>query len=153
MEALILSFYPVLSTCSDSTGWLCSYLHTQLFFSSILQLWRQVYIRPYGTSCSTGNSSSTSDEDVWCCHSNFFIPVFGMSTLFHRRRPCLLQSLLLHTGMLPEEQWLVVKTLAWASAKLSSESYSQRLWWEWPCSGPIQGRRMVHNPRSYPQHV
>lgn len=103
------------------SGWLSSYLHTQLFFSGILQLWRQVYIRPYGTHCSTGNSSSTSNEDTWGCHSNFFLPVCGMSTLFHHHKPCLLQSLLLHTGMLPEEQWLAVR-LAWASAKLSSDS-------------------------------
>lgn len=31
--------------------------------------------------------------------------------------------------------------------------YSQSLCWEWPCSGPLQGWHMVHNPSSYPQHV
>lgn len=110
--------------CSGSTGWFSSYLHTQLFFSGILQLWTQVYISPYGTHCSTGNSSSTSNKE-WCCHSNFFLPAYGMSTLIHCHKPCLLQSLqslLLHRGVLPEEQWLAVRMLSWASAKLSSDS-------------------------------
>lgn len=80
-------------------------IYTPSYFSQVFSNCEDKFtFRPYGTSCSAGNSSSTSGEDAWCCHSNFFLPVCGMSTLFHHRKPCLLQSLLLHTGMLPEEQ-------------------------------------------------
>lgn len=112
----------MLSTCSGSIGRFSSYLHTQLFFSGILQLWWQVYVRPYGTSCSTGNSSSTSNEDVWCCHSNFFLPVRGMSILSHF--PAFFKAFKAFCSILGcfQNKWLAVKTLAWASAKLSSDS-------------------------------
>lgn len=67
-------------------------IYTPSYFSRVFSDCEGKF-RPYGTHCSTGSSSSTCNEDLWCCHSNFFLPVCGMSTLFHHYKPCLLQSL------------------------------------------------------------